>query len=1252
MNQDFIVSTLVDENDGDFSAGDLSLREAIARANDNEGEDTISFDSSLSGGTIAIDESLERDLNINDSVTIDGLGQDSLTLNGGFIFDVAESDIDLEIDGLNLVGGKIDSFGDLSLTDSAISQTIARSGSSDNSSIISRGTLFISDSTIKDNSGGDNIGILIESGIANIERSTIANNEGVLGGSGILILTDDTVNIRNSTIVNNQNRFVGGIANAGGSDRVNILSSTITDNNGGLGSGGIQNSSGTVTVTSTVLANNTGGGFIGDIFGDGEFISGGNNLISNGDDATGFVDGVNGDLVGSNGDDPGNPQTELLIDPQLGELQDNGGSTETLALLDGSPALDAGSDPTNLSTDQRGGGFPRRVGSSPDIGAFEVQENDGGEVPIDLVVSTLVDENDGDFSAGDLSLREAIAQAKLGNTITFDQSLSGGTITLTQGELAIDKSLTINGLGAENIIIDGGGSDNFFDGIRVFNINDNSDAESQVVINDLTITGGGAFVGRTDKPSGAGIYNTENLEINNAIIRDNTADLRGGGIFSEGTLTVKNSAIYNNSAQRRGAPGGGIANAGTATIVQSTIANNNVDARSPGGGIYNEGNLTVSNSTVSGNSDGIDNNGEATLVSTIVAGNSNNSDLQGDDIISGGNNLIGGEATSSLDIGQVGGLANIEDSDIVGTADNSIDPQLGELQNNGGATPTQALQKGSPAIDAGSNPNNLETDQRGEGFNRTVGNGTDIGAYEVQDGNGGQTPTDLVVSTLVDENDGDFSAGDLSLREAIALSNKQEGKDTIIFDSGLSGGTIALAESQERDLNISDSVSIDGLGQDNLTLDGGFIFDIANADTNVAIDGLNLTGGKIDSSGNLTLADSTISHTISRPGSSDNSAIISRGTTTISDSTISDNNGGGNVGILVESGTTNIERSTIANNQAVQAQSGIIVRSDATVNVSNSTIANNQGRSNAGIENAGTAEISNTTIANNTGGLGAGGLINFNDANATVTSSIIGNSNLKSTPIGDVSGNGKFTSGGNNLISNGDDATGFVDSDIVGTLDNPINPQLGELQNNGGATETFALLNGSSAIDAGSNPNNLETDQRGEGFNRTVGNGTDIGAYEVQEVVDNSATEGNDTLIGTDGNDLISGLGGDDLILGKDGHDSLNGNDGKDIIFGDGGDDLICGGNGSDLLFGGEGNDTIDGGAGKDIIFGGGGNNTIVDSSGKDIIIDNLKDGMLINGQQIGSFLENYGQDLFSSNNFDVQSSIAEVAYNSDLLVF
>jgi hypothetical protein len=55
----------------------------------------------------------------------------------------------------------------------------------------------------------------------------------------------------------------------------------------------------------------------------------------------------------------------------LGELQDNGGPTRTLALAPQSPAVDAGDDTATLEHDQRGDGFPRTFGAAPDIGAYE-----------------------------------------------------------------------------------------------------------------------------------------------------------------------------------------------------------------------------------------------------------------------------------------------------------------------------------------------------------------------------------------------------------------------------------------------------------------------------------------------------------------------------------------------------------------------------------------------------------------------------------------------------------------------------------------------------------------------------------------------------------------------------------------------------------------------------------------------------------------------------------------------------------------
>src|SRR5262249_30509049 len=81
------------------------------------------------------------------------------------------------------------------------------------------------------------------------------------------------------------------------------------------------------------------------------------------------TNGVNGDQAGS---------VASPLDPRLGTLQNNGSPTLTMALLPGSPAIDAGDDsvlgaPLFLTTDQRGPGFPRKAGLHVDIGAFEIQ---------------------------------------------------------------------------------------------------------------------------------------------------------------------------------------------------------------------------------------------------------------------------------------------------------------------------------------------------------------------------------------------------------------------------------------------------------------------------------------------------------------------------------------------------------------------------------------------------------------------------------------------------------------------------------------------------------------------------------------------------------------------------------------------------------------------------------------------------------------------------------------------------------------
>src|SRR5207249_2498179 len=81
----------------------------------------------------------------------------------------------------------------------------------------------------------------------------------------------------------------------------------------------------------------------------------------------------------------------------------------------------------------------------------------------------------------------------------------------------------------------------------------------------------------------------------------------------------------------------------------------------------------------------------------------------------------------------------------------------------------------------------------------------------------------------------------------------------------------------------------------------------------------------------------------------------------------------------------------------------------------------------------------------------------------------------------DVYLSGSVTSLGHNLIGNSSGASGFVASDLLN-----VNPQLGPLQNNGGPTQTMALLTGSPAINAGDNANAPAYEQRGAGFPRIV----------------------------------------------------------------------------------------------------------------------------------------------------------------------
>ena len=409
--------------------------------------------------------------------------------------------------------------------------------------------------------------------------------------------------------------------------------------------------------------------------------------------------------------------------------------------------------------------------------------------------------NNNDSGVG--SLRQAIANAIDGDTILFDSSLNGQTITLTSGELLITKSLTIDGPGANLLTISGDNA------ARVFNIT------STVTISGVTITdgtadaGGGIFssgnvaltnsivAGNTATSNGGGIVNSSgNVTLTGSIVSDNTA-AAGGAIFSSGSVALTDSSVVSNTATSNGggivnssgnvtltgsivsdntaAAGGAIFSSGSVTLTDSSVVSNT--ATSDGGGIFNigEGSVTLTDSSVVSNtatSNGggiVNNSGNVTLTNSTV---SNNTAAAGGAIFSSGSvTLTNGTVASNTATVSGGGIVNLGEgsvdlantivanspggADCVGIvtsqgynldSDNtcsltatgditSINPLLGPLQDNGGATLTHALLIGSPALDhipSGANGcgTTITSDQRN--VVRPQGLGCDIGAYEAE----------------------------------------------------------------------------------------------------------------------------------------------------------------------------------------------------------------------------------------------------------------------------------------------------------------------------------------------------------------------------------------------------------------------------------------------------------------------------------------------------------------------------------------
>ncbi len=393
------VTRMSDAGIGMGFRGDL--RYCINKVNANPGSDIIDFHVA---GTIQLGSALP---DITDDVHIQGPGADLLTVrrNTGGLYRILTipTQIGVILSGITIAngsagaspGGGIYNAGSMQLNNTRIigNQTETNGGGIYNTfsltgsnniirgnkatgftnnfggGIHNSGYLALSCSTIADNfayaHGVGQGGGIYNSDLAHLDSSTISDNwvAGQDGGEGGGIYNAGmSFNLVNSTVSQNRAEIDfsgtghgGGIYNA---HTMYIAHSTIADNTGHALSGGIHNRAGsTLNMYLTIVANNQlEDSEASDLW--GTIASVGHNLI--------------GDSIGGAGY---HPSDMLDVDPMLGPLADNGGPTQTYALLHGSPAIDADEILFPPLWDQRGAGFPRVVDGKIDIGAFEVQSS-------------------------------------------------------------------------------------------------------------------------------------------------------------------------------------------------------------------------------------------------------------------------------------------------------------------------------------------------------------------------------------------------------------------------------------------------------------------------------------------------------------------------------------------------------------------------------------------------------------------------------------------------------------------------------------------------------------------------------------------------------------------------------------------------------------------------------------------------------------------------------------------------------------
>ncbi|MEM6574293.1 MAG: choice-of-anchor Q domain-containing protein, partial [Pseudomonadota bacterium] len=809
----------------------------------------------------------------------------------------------------------------------------------------------------------------------------------------------------------------GGLYSAG---EVNLVNVTVSDNvgDGGFASAG----NNTLAAALSTIANNSGNGLTAEAGGLGQ----------------GGVIAIGGSILAGNGGNDCNREdtAAFAISQDYNLIGDIAGCDGGLLVLQGNDQAGGGGvaaiDPLLGPLQDNGGPtFTRALGpASPAVDAGLNDPNCGLSVTPVNDQRGVARPQGAACDAGAFELQPSVGPLQA----LIDAAAPGGTVvvpdgTYTESITLANSGITLQGSGPDNVVIDvtGLGTQGVF-------------ATESFTMTGIRVTGAD-FAGQ-----GAGIDIQSpflDVVLDNVRIDNNSAGVVGGGIFVESSsnLTLTNSEILSNSA---GTNGGGIYLDGSQTVVinNTTIANNTAD--NDGGGIYSQAstlqigapactipapvgqgtNFISNNQAVNGNGGGLWTQAALTVTYTQFSDNS---------AVNGGG-IHQESLASSLNMDC--GFMNL----------NSADPNIGQ----GGAINIA----GGPA---------------------TINDTT----FEANDAGGGGGAINLVLGATITNssfltNVAPFGPGG-AIRSPLGTLNSTDNtfrnnSTTVnggaIFASTLVSNTDVFETNTAR--SAGGAIALDAPGTGQMQLFDGLLVGNTVGEGGLSFSG---QGGALEFRGIIGLVEDTQFLNNTAPESGDGNglggAIYNAATLELilADSTISGSNAGDG-GAIYNEGILSVARSTLVSNSVtdpgVEPRGGAIA-STGTLNLSNSTLSGNvvnPGPGNTGDGGAvavfagGSANVNNVTFAFNTAP----------DAGALYAEIGQGPLNFRNSLF---SGNTGVTSDCDQVLSGGFNIYDVNPCQILAPNDLIGDPLIGLLADNGGPTETHALLPGSPAQDAG-----------------------------------------------------------------------------------------------------------------------------------------------------------------------------------------